>query len=289
MNTAELHEFLSTRPAFKDDSFLDDLEERKRREVEFHNRSRAERYDDDGHEREGHGYDNVRFYSIVKPVSDYQHQWLARHVPSKVFLDYACGTGEKAILAAKLGAALCIGIDISDHPIRIARAIAEHEGVADRCIFIQGDAEATELPTGCIDIAFASGVLHHLDLDHVYPELQRVIRTGGRLLAIEALGNNPLIQLYRKRTMEFRTEWESEHILTERDVELASDFFRIGEIRYWFLATIPAAFFRKTALFPVIHTLLRGLDAVLLRIPGLRRMAWQFTFELLRDDRPTQA
>jgi hypothetical protein len=99
---------------------------------------------------------------------------------------------------------------------------------------------------------------------------------GGKVFAFEALDYNPAIKLYRRLTPEMRTEWEKSHILSLADVNFAHRFFDIGEMRFWHIASIlgPHA--------PAALPLLNSIDAVLTRIPGLRLMAWMFTFELIK-------
>jgi hypothetical protein len=126
-------------------------------------------------------------------------------------------------------------------------------------------------------------MLHHLDLNSAYPELFRILRAGGMLLGVEALGHTPLIQLYRNLTPHMRTEWEKRHILKQRDIRLAKTFgFTYGELRYWHLLSLAAVPLRRTPLFAEARGILDGLDRMILSLPLLRLAAWQVTFELVR-------
>ena len=84
-----------------------------------------------------------------------------------VFLDYACGNGSNAIAAAKAGAKLSIGLDISDVSVQNCRRFATDAGVTSNSYFIQADAENTKLPDNSVDVIICSGMLHHL----IYPML----------------------------------------------------------------------------------------------------------------------
>jgi len=75
-----------------------------------------------------------------------------------------------------------------------------------------------------------------------------------------------------------RTEWEKSHILSLADVELAKNYFRIGEIRYWHITSILYPHLRP--LLPLFHL----LDGVLTKIPLVRLMAWIFTFERVKSE-----
>jgi SAM-dependent methyltransferase len=230
---------------------------------------------------EEHG--NKKFYLTTEKSKVYVDSWLAERVREKVALDFACGNGLAVVKFAKMGAKMAIGIDISEVSIRNAKALAEREGVLDRCYFLQADCENTGLPDASVDVLLCSGVLHHMDLSYAFPEMRRILVPGGSALAVEALGYNPLIRLYRKLTPKMRTEWEKDHILSIREVAFAKRFFLVEEPRFWHLFSIGATWFRH---FPVLFKLLlaagNGLDGVVLRIPLVRRMAWQFTFVMIR-------
>lgn len=268
--------------------WLTSLNKRKKAELDFHNRDRDKELTaslpQDTYEML-HG--NKKYYSTVALSQSYIEQWLGQHVPGKVFLDYACGNGLKALEAAKLGASLAIGLDISDVSIANAREAAEHMGLKETCFFVQGDCENTGLPDNSIDIILCSGMLHHLDLSYAFPELRRILKPGGRILAVEALDYNPFIKAYRLLTPSMRTEWEKNHILSLRDLDFASRFFDIGQVRYWHMFSIFAAYFhRSPAILQTLLGVLNFVDRILTRLPLIRLMAWQFTFELIkrRDD-----
>ena len=97
-----------------------------------------------------------------------------------MFLDYACGNGDMTLAAARHGAKLSIGLDISSVSIRNAERTAHDEKI-DNTYFLQADAENTKLPDGCIDVIICSGMLHHLDLSYAFPELRRILKPGGIL------------------------------------------------------------------------------------------------------------
>ena len=125
------------------------------------------------------------------------------------------------IRAAKAGAELSLGFDISSVSVENAReASKEYDNVR----FFQADAENTQLPDNSIDRVICSGMLHHLDLSYAFPELRRILKPGGKILAVEALNYNPAIKLYRMLTPSMRTEWEKAHILSLRDITFAKDF-----------------------------------------------------------------
>lgn len=258
------------------------LNTRKRAELEFHNKDRdralTNSLPSDTYELL-HG--NKKYYSTVAASRHYVESWLARHTKGKVFLDYACGNGGQAIRAAKAGAALAVGLDISNVSVQNGNQDAATQGVGERCIFVQGDCEATGLPDNTFDVILCSGMLHHLDLSYAFPELRRILKPGGRILAVEALNYNPAIKAYRVLTPSMRTEWEKNHILSLKDIRFAKRFFQVGEIRYWHYLSIFCAYL-PSATRGLALRLCDGIDALLSRVPLVRLMAWQFTFELIK-------
>jgi ubiquinone/menaquinone biosynthesis C-methylase UbiE len=279
MTKEELLKELEILSKKSNEEWLSCLQERKLKELEFHNQDRDKNFisqlSKDTYEKL-HG--NKKFYRTVKLSSDYVENWIKQHSKSKIFLDYACGNGFNAIKAAKAGAELAIGIDISNVSIENARKFAKEEGVSSNTYFVQGDCENTGLPDNCIDTCICSGVLHHLDLSYAFPELRRILKKGGVILAVEALDYNPLIKLYRNMTPQMRTEWEKSHILSYKDITFAKRFFNVKEIKHWHLFSIMGAF------VPIALPFLNILDKVILQLPLIKRMSWMFTFELHKRD-----
>jgi ubiquinone/menaquinone biosynthesis C-methylase UbiE len=261
------------------EKWLGSLDARKRAELEFHNRDRDPKFrkeaatDSDTYEK---FYGNKKYYTATRQSQEYTERWIQRHAPGNVFLDYACGNGVNAIRAAGSGAALSIGLDISDVSVANARDAAANAGVSGNTRFVQADCENTQLPNDAIDTVVCSGMLHHLDLSFAFPELRRILAPGGRILCIEALDYNPIIKFYRLMTPEMRTKWERAHILSMRDVEFARRFFTIGEVKFWHITSYAAG------KLPFLLVPLEALDRILGRIPLVRLMAWIFTFELIK-------
>lgn len=275
MELEELKSHLGDIARIPNQEWIDGLSERKLKELEFHNRDRdrveIENLDQDTYEK---FYSNKKFYSTVRKSAEFREKWIEKHSKGQVFLDYACGNGGNAMLAAKAGAKLAIGFDISDISVRNAQEDASANGL-ENTYFFQADAENTRLPDSSVDVVVCSGMLHHLDLSYAFPELRRILAPGGRILAIEALDYNPFIKLYRHLTPDMRTDWEKSHILSMGDLKFARRFFNIGEVKFWHVVSYAGAY------FPKLTPLFEAIDGVLQSIPGIRLMSWIFTFELL--------
>lgn len=278
-----LRAMLATLRARKSAEVAATLDERKHSERQWANFSRDKRLANSRGETKEQHRGNAKWYSTTQLSLNYRNRWLAAKVPGKVFLDYACGDGLETLKAGRMGAALAIGIDVSNVSVANAAGCAAREGLADRCIFIEGDCEATGLPDRSVDVILCSYMLHHLDLNYAYPEMYRILKPGGCVLACEALNYNPLIKLYRKLTPQMRTEWEKEHILSLKEVRAAKRFFDVGELRYWHMLSPVAGFLRGVpGLFSMAMPVLNAADRLLVKIPGVQLMSWQFSFELFR-------
>lgn len=255
------------------------LEPRKVAEADFHD-NRADRQVEEIEEAVIlQKQPNKKHYKYIDAPKQYMNDWIRANSKNKIFLDYACGEGQSTIEAAKAGATLAIGIDISAVSVDHAKDRAKKEGVEGNTLFLLGDCEQTGFPDSCVDTILCCGMLHHLDLTYAFPEMRRILKPGGKSLAFEALNYNPLIKLYRKITPELRTEWEKEHILSLKDVGFAKNFFSVENVRYWNILSIFSAY------VPFLASTFRGIDKLLTKIPGIQLLAWIFTFEMVKQSR----
>jgi len=275
--TQELIAALRRAAAERDPDWLRSLSPRKLDELAFHDQWR----DEDGIDNQDKSWQtNSKFYATTAASTRYMHDWISEHVRGKIVLDYACGNGVTSIYAARAGAKLAVGIDISDVSVGNARHAAEQAGVGERTFFLQSDCEQTDLPDNSVDVVICNGMLHHLDLSYAFPELRRILKPGGVCFCYESLADNPLFKLYRYLTPRLRTQWETEHILSHRDLKFATRFFAVENVRHWHLAAVLATPLRRTSLFAPALRAANAVDSVLLRIPGISSLAWIFTFEL---------
>jgi ubiquinone/menaquinone biosynthesis C-methylase UbiE len=106
---------------------------------------------------------------------------LARLGPDDLVVDLGCGPGAAARHAARLGARVT-GVDPATVMLRVARALTH--GVDVR--YVEGTAEALPLPDDSATVVWSIATVHHWrDLDAGLQEVRRVLRPGGRFVAIE--------------------------------------------------------------------------------------------------------
>ena len=264
------------------------MEQRKLEEIQFHDNIRSLDIDDPHYERQ---HSNRKFYSIGRRTETFPKEWLLQRCANRRVLVFGCGSGAQSFYLAKANAQVA-GIDISSVAIGLARKRAIQEGVEKNTSFYVMDCEAMAFPDNCFDIIIAAGVLHHLDLPRAYREMARTLKPDGQIICVEALGHNPVIQLYRKLTPHLRTAWEAEHILRMKDLKLARRFFAKVDARFYHLFTLAAVPFRRTRIFSSVLSAMEAIDKVVLRVPFIRTQAWQVIFilsqpnkELFKQDR----
>jgi len=257
-----------------------EIEERKQKEAEFHDelRSAALKADPEKLERLT---SNRKYYSVARKSKEFFEAWLIRNCRGKKVLDYGCGDAPFSFLVAGHGAEVT-GIDISQVSVENCKAIAAEKGLSDRAEFRVMDCERLDFPPDSFDVVFVAGVLHHLELEAALREISRVLKPDGKVIAYEALGHNPLFQLYRRLTPHLRTAFETEHILKVESLRRARKYFGRVSARFFHLFVLLAVPCRRLFFFRPMLRALETIDSLTLRVPFVRRQAWMMVFTLER-------
>ena len=121
--------------------------------------------------------------------------------------DLGCGSGIFTELLRRRGYAMT-GLDISPKLVALGRR--RYPGLD----LIEGDVEALPFPDGRFDGVLLNGIVHHLpDPSRCAAEAFRVLRPGGRFVAVDPNRLNPFMYLYRDRSSPFY----SSHGVTENE------------------------------------------------------------------------
>lgn len=124
---------------------------------------------------------------------------------NSIILELGAGLGDRSIKLANSGAKV-IGIDISEVYVASANTKAKELIISqNNIIFRVMDCHALDFPDNYFDFVCGDAILHHLDLDIVLQEINRVLKPGGAAIFIEPLEGNPLLKIFRYLTPDART------------------------------------------------------------------------------------
>ncbi|WP_107943580.1 class I SAM-dependent methyltransferase [Metasolibacillus fluoroglycofenilyticus] len=150
-------------------------------------------------------------------------------------LDVGCGTGQTAAyLAYKYGAKVT-GIDIS--PTMVAKARRRMKKNHLPIKIIQGSAEKIPLPNNLFDFIISESVLSFVNKPKALKEIFRLLKIGGRFIAIEHTINerlkkeeeNEIKQFYGFDSLTMKKDWVAlmkqagfEHIRIQKNTSIDS-------------------------------------------------------------------
>lgn len=209
-------------------------------------------------------------------------------------LELGAGLGEASAWFASRGAKV-IATDLSGGMLKVTEKVARLHGSS--LSTVQMDGAVISLADASVDIVYGANVLHHVDTAACLKEVHRVLKAGGRAAFWDPVKYNPVINIYRRMATQVRSE--DEHPLGTSDLATMRAQFRRVRIRFFWLATLVV--FLKYYLIDRVHpnaerywkkvitgfeairwwyVPLAALDSVLLRIPGLRWLAWNMAVVL---------
>lgn len=229
------------------------------REKEFHNKL---------HSKSKGRFENVFYKAILNAWEDF-YNYLNLNSKNSEILDYGCGVGPVIEKVIKFNPKKITGIDISE--VSIFKAKEKFTNSESKVELLVNNCEKTTFNNDKFDIVYGLGILHHLQFSKCINEISRILKPDGKLLFIEPLGTNPLINFYRLLTPKSRSR--DEHPLIFKDFEIIKSNFRSVNIKYYgFLTLVFFPFYSSSD--SIIFKLLVNLDQLLFKVKIFRYLAW---------------
>jgi ubiquinone/menaquinone biosynthesis C-methylase UbiE len=251
----------------------------KKEEIEFHDKFVT---NEDVRSFESYFYSDIAKEKENKLAIDFFGQ-----INGKNLLIYGSGLHTSLIkVFLELGATVT-AIDISPQTISKINKTIENDGYINRFTALVMDCEKLDFEDQSYDIVFSRSILHHLNINIALAEINRVLKPHGKFTALEPLGTNPLINLYRFFTPQSRTH--DEHPFLEGDVKQISNYFKKSKVYYLYFFTLLSYGYRlldrNENRFRKLFSFLSAVDSRILRaFPLCRYLCWDVFFCCEKDD-----
>ena len=238
------------------------LSEINKREKDFHNKLHLS----EELKREKQG----KFYKALYGLYSDFLNILKDETKTKYVLDFGCGTGNFTEKVISFNPKKIVAVDISEEAIKIAKnnSILNSNNIEYRV----ENCEDLSLNSDSFDIAYGSGILHHLNLNKSLPELKRILKKDGKIIFIEPMATNPIINLYRKFTPNARTS--DEHPFKLSDIEFIKSLFANVEVKYYGFFTLVCFLFYKEPEKSNLFQILKKMDEKILNSRYFKFLAW---------------
>ena len=238
------------------------LSEINKREKDFHNKLHLS----EELERKSQG----KFYKALYGLYSDFLNILENETKTKQVLDFGCGTGNFTEKVINFDPRKIVAVDISEEAIKKAKnnPSLNRKNIEYRV----ENCEDLSLNSDSFDIAYGSGILHHLNLNKSLSELKRILKKDGKIVFIEPMATNPVINLYRKFTPNARTS--DEHPFQLSDIELIKSLFVNVEVKYYGFLTLIFFLFYKEPEKSNLFQILKKMDEKILNSRYFKFLAW---------------
>jgi SAM-dependent methyltransferase len=181
-------------------------------------------------------------------------------IRGKTVLDFGCGAGENIVPLVERGARV-VGVDISPDLIALARrrlALARLEATVQ-----VGSAYETGLPDASVDVILCVALIHHLDIERVRQEMERILARDGKIILKEPIRFSNLYARVRGLLPAASDVSDYEHPLTVEEFAAISLPFKADGTRYFRLPFVPllSRILGMETLFSLDRWLLRKVPA----------------------------
>jgi SAM-dependent methyltransferase len=238
------------------------LSEINKREKDFHNKLHLS----EELERKSQG----RFYKALYGLNSDFLNILKNETKIKDVLDFGCGIGNFTKKVINFNPKKIVAVDISEEAIKKAKN--NHNLNRKNIEFRVENCENLNLNSDSFDVVYGSGILHHLNLNKSLSELKRILRKDGKIIFIEPMATNPIINLYRKFTPNARTS--DEHPFKLSDIEFIKSLFANVEVKYYGFLTLVCFLFYKEPEKSNLFQILKKMDEKILNSRYFKFLAW---------------
>ena len=208
-------------------------------------------------------YSYTQRASTMVGVNDFLGDLRGKHI-----LEYGCGLGESAVLLSKCDARVT-AFDLSPKSILVTRQRAKLNQVDASLRLAVAAGEYLPYAAESFDIIFGKAILHHLEVDLGWFEINRVLKPGGKAVFVEPMGMNPLLNFVRDYVpYPHKNPRGADHPLTYDDIHKwgkGFDKFYYREIQLFSMLERGFGFGKRIRV-------LRQIDNYLLKqLPSLKR------------------
>ena len=132
----------------------------------------------------------------LKPGYKLYEKLLKNHINSNTrVMDLCCRDGIHSINLGYLSNHV-IATDIAKNNIEIDKLRAKLLNI-NSIQFLKGDAEDIQFPDNSFDVVTCVGSISYVELEKFTAEVLRILKPGGRFIAIDAFNHNPLYRFKR--------------------------------------------------------------------------------------------
>lgn len=230
------------------------------REKEFHNKL---------HLKNKSRFENIFYKAIYNLFKDF-YENIEKDSKGKTVLDYGCGIGSITEKVARQNPTKIVGADISD--VSISKAIDNAKKKNLNIEYRVENCESSSFASESFDLIYGTGILHHLNLEKSVKEINRLLKKDGKMIFMEPLGTNPLINFYRKLTPKARSQ--DEHPFVKKDFIFLKKLYGNLSIKYYGFFTLVFFPFYKHPEKSKVYSFLSCLDNFIFKIKFFRVFAW---------------